>query len=127
MSEAAGSTVWKDRKHVMWFPLSFTAYEIKDGRLHVKRGFLKESLDEVLLYRIVDIRLERSLGQKIFGTGTIKLCTRIDHEKNIDVINIKKPLEVKNMLSKMVEDEREAKNVVGQEFYGEHMDGMCKH
>lgn len=113
-------TIWKDRKHFMWFPFSFTKYEVKDERLFIQRGLLSTSFDETLLYRITDIKLTRSLGQKIFGTGTIELCTRVDHDKHIQLVNIKKPMEVKKLLSDVVEDARDRKNVVGKEFYGDH-------
>ena len=116
-------TIWKDRKHFMWFPFSFTKYEIKDDRLFIQSGLLSTSFDETLLYRITDIKLTRSLGQKIFGTGTIELCTRVDHDKHIHLINIKKPLETKKLLSDIIEDARDKKNVVGKEFYGDHGPG----
>lgn len=28
--------VWKDRKHWMWFPFSFTKYRVENDRLYVK-------------------------------------------------------------------------------------------
>lgn len=31
--------------------------------------------DEVRLYRIIDISLNRTLGQRMFGLGTIKCCS----------------------------------------------------
>ncbi|MBO6065271.1 MAG: PH domain-containing protein, partial [Lachnospiraceae bacterium] len=70
--------LWKDRKHHMWFPFSFTKYSVTKTSLQVQQGFFKTSYDETLLYRIVDLRLSRTLAQKIFGTGTIELFTRVD-------------------------------------------------
>ncbi|MCI8402785.1 MAG: PH domain-containing protein [Lachnospiraceae bacterium] len=112
--------LWKDRKHFMWFPFSFTKYEVRDERLFIEKGLLSTSFDETLLYRITDIRLIRSLGQKLCGTGTIELCTKVDHDKHISLVNIKKPMEVKTLLSDAVEEARMKKNVVGKEFYGGH-------
>ena len=118
MAETNSSTViWKDRKHFMWFPFSFTKYSVQNDRLYTQAGLFSTSFDEVLLYRITDIRLSRSFGQKIFGTGTIELCTKVDHDRHIFLVNIKKPLEVKNLLSNIVEEARDKKNVVGKEFY----------
>lgn len=62
--------VWKDRKHWMWFPFSFTKYRVENDRLYVKEGLLRSKENECLLYRITDISLERTLAQKIFGGGT---------------------------------------------------------
>lgn len=111
--------LWKDRTHHMWFPLSFTKYSISDNRLYVQKGFLKTDYDETLLYRILDIKLSRNLGQKIFGTGDITLFAKADSEGVIVLHNIKKPIETKKLLSKLVEDVRNNKNVVGKEFYGD--------
>lgn len=109
--------VWHDRKHWMWFPFSFTKYAMDDERLYCDKGLFKTVSDETLLYRIIDLRLVRSLGQKIFGTGTLILCTRGDSEPDVYLVNIKSPKQVKDYLSKKVEEARRSKNVVGTEFY----------
>ena len=116
--------LWRDRKHFMWFPFSFTVYEVKKERLYIQRGLFSTSFDETLLYRITDIKLTRTLGQKIFGTGTIELCTTVDHDGHILLENIKKPMQVKELLSEAVEDARDKKKVIGKEFYGSHGMGM---
>ena len=119
MAETTQSTViWKDRKHFMWFPFSFTKYSVQNDRLYTQTGLFSTSFEEVLLYRITDIRLSRSFGQKIFGTGTIELCTKVDHDQHIFLVNIKKPVYIKSLLSDLVETARDKKNVVGKEFYG---------
>ena len=122
--------LWKDKKHHLWFPLSFTTYYIEDDRLMIKSGFLNTTLDETLLYRIVDITFQQSFGGKIFGTGNIILKTKADADRNITLYNIKNPLMVRKMLSKMVEESRDRRNIVGKEFYSmDHADidddGFC--
>ena len=54
-SSGRNKTVWKDRKHFMWFPFSFTTYELRNDRLYEERGFFSTSSDELLLYRVVDL------------------------------------------------------------------------
>ncbi len=117
-TQSMGDIAWKDRKHWLWFPFSFTKYELDDEHLYVQRGFFSTTYDETLLYRIVDVRLVRTLGQKICGTGTVLVSVRVDQDHVIELKNIKKPMEVKRLLSKMVEDIRNEKKVVGKEFYG---------
>lgn len=120
------SALWKDRKHVLWFPITFTKYEIRDERLFIEKGLLHTVSDETLLYRITDIKLIRSLGQKLCGTGTIELCTTADHDRHILLENIRNPKQVKKLISDAVEEERVKKNVIGQEFYNAssgHMPG----
>ena len=89
--------VWKDRKHWAWFPFSFTVYAVADERLHITRGFFSKAYDETLLYRITDLTLRRSFAQRIFGTGTIVLNTLVDKDKTIELINIKKSIELSRM------------------------------
>lgn len=118
MSEQQNETIWKDRKHFMWWPLSFRVYEIRNDRLYQKSGLLNTSLDELLLYRIVDLSLHRSLAQRIFGTGTITLTTRGDSSAVIKLESIAHPQQVRDLISKEVERSRIHYNVVGREFYG---------
>lgn len=117
--ENENTTLWKDRKHHLWFPLSFTSYYIEDDRLMIKEGFLSTKLEETLLYRIIDLSFQQTLAGKIFGTGTIILKTKADASSEIRLENIANPLEVRKMLSKMVEESRDRRHVVGKEFYGE--------
>lgn len=117
--------VWQDRKHWMWFPFSFTKYRIEDGRLYVEEGLLRSEENECLLYRITDIGLERTLAQKIFGTGTVCLTTRDVSDRVIYLKNIVNSKKVKQMISKMVEESRIHTRVVGREMYGaEHEAGL---
>jgi len=122
--------LWSDRKHHLWFPISFTNYYIEDDRLMIKKGFFSTTLDETLLYRIIDITFKQSLAGKIFGTGNVILKTKADTSGEIILENIAKPLEVRKMLSKLVEESRDKRNVVGKEFYSmDHGDfdgdGIC--
>ncbi len=115
---AASTTIkWQDRKHFMWFPFSFTKYQLSNDRIYTQKGLLNTKYDEVLLYRIVDITLQRSLAQKIFGTGTIILTCRADTESEVRLINIKQPISVKNMLSEDIEHSRGHRSVIGKEFW----------
>lgn len=124
------NVLWQDRKHHLWFPLSFTSYYLEDDRLMIKKGLLSTTLDETLLYRIIDISFKQTLAGKIFGTGNVILKTKADASGEIVLENIAKPLEVRKMLSKLVEESRDRRNVVGKEFYSsDHMDldgdGVC--
>ena len=122
--------LWKDKKHHLWFPLSFTTYYIENDRLMIKQGFFNTTLDETLLYRVLDITFRQTLAGKIFGTGDIILKVKADANCEITLKNIKKPFEVRSMLSKLIEESRDRRNVVGKEFYSmDHMDldgdGIC--
>ena len=130
MTNENTNILWQDRKHYLWFPISFTSYYIEDDRLMIKKGFFNTTLDETLLYRIIDISFQQTLAGKIFGTGNVILKTKADASGEIVLENIAKPFEVRKMLSKLVEESRNKRNIVGKEFYSsDHMDldgdGVC--
>lgn len=112
--------IWEDRKHFMWFPWSFTKYYIENERLMIEAGLLKTTLDETLLYRIMDVTMVQTLAGKIFGTGDLIVKTKVDSNPEIVLKNISDPKKVRSLLSKLVEDSRQRRNVAGREFYGEH-------
>ena len=117
-SGQAVGEVWKDRKHHLWFPLSFTKYSVRNGRVYVDKGLFNTVSDQTLLYRITDIRMKRDFWQKIFGTGTVVLVSKVDAEREILLENIKKPRDVNDMLAELIEEARRKQNVIGKEFYG---------
>ncbi|MBO5252983.1 MAG: PH domain-containing protein [Clostridia bacterium] len=109
--------LWEDRKHWLWFPFSFTKYSLTEDRLYSQHGFFSTHYDELLLYRVTDICLTRTLGQKLCGTGTVTLTCRGDSQRVVEIRNIKDSVAVKNRMSRMIEEIREARAVVGREFY----------
>ena len=110
--------LWEGRKHWLWFPISFTKYALTEDRFYSQKGLLNTHYDELLLYRVTDICLTRTLGQKICGTGTITLTCKGDAQRVVFIRNIKDSIRVKNNLSRWVEEAREARSIVGREFFG---------
>lgn len=110
---------WKDRKRIIFgLPWSFTRYRLTDEKLIVKTGFLSTKEDETRLYRIMDVTLKRSLGERLWGLGTIHICSADKSTPEFDIKRIKKSETIKNLISDMVESERERKRVSGREFMG---------
>lgn len=109
---------WKDRKRPFCgLPLSFTQYILIEDRLLVRRGLFTLHEDEVRLYRIKDISITRTLGQRIFGVGTVHIVSADAQLANFDLKDIKNSYKVKELISKKVEEERERKNVSTKEIY----------
>ena len=109
--------IWKDRKRIFFgLPWTFTKYSLSEDRLFISMGFFSVKEDEVRLYRIMDVSLERKLWQRMCGLGTIKCCSADKTMGDFEIKNIKKSREVKEMLSNMVEDERTKKKVSSREF-----------
>ena len=119
MAEFADEKVlWKDRRRRMGMPLSFMRYEVTEDRFITRTGFFKTETNEILLYRILDIKLVRTLWQKIFRVGTITLFSADQSHAVIELKNIKKPEAVRKFLSRIIEQERNQKGITGREIYG---------
>ena len=109
--------VWRDRKRTLFgLPLSFTVYKLTEEKLIIETGFLSKKEEEIRLYRIMDMTLVRPLGQRLFGLGTIHLCTADKSTPEVDIKCIKQSREVKELLSDMVEAQREEKGITAREF-----------
>ena len=112
--------VWKDRKrNALGLPWTFTTYSLSEDRLFVKSGLLKTVENEVRLYRVLVVSLSRTLFQKIFGIGTIQVSSADKTLGDFELKNIKRPEEIKEKLSALVEENREKKRVTSREY----MDG----
>ena len=119
-SKAETTYVWTDKKRTFFgLPLSFTRYKLTEEKFLVETGFLSRKEEEVRLYRIMDLTLHRPLFQRIFGVGTIHCCSADKTTPEFDILKIKNAEEFKNMLSDMIEKQREEKHVTSREFMDE--------
>lgn len=110
--------LWHDRKRILGMPISFTKYSMDDNRIYVKRGLFNSVMDELLLYRVLDVKLSRNLFQKIFRVGTINLSTADKSNPNLEIKNIKNSDKIRTLISNIVERERDEKRVMGKEMFG---------
>lgn len=108
---------WRDRKRTLFgLPWSFTIYQLTEEKLLIRTGFLKRREEEVRLYRILDLSYEQSLGERIFGLGTIHCWAADKSTPEFKILHIKDSERVKNMLSDMIEEQRTKKRVSSREF-----------
>jgi len=115
--------VWKDRKRYFGLPWSFTRYALvkKEGhwfKIFSEIGLLYTIVDEVNLYRIKDISLHQTLGDKIFGTGTITLFSNDSSAPQFVLKHIAYPYKVRDLLSTQIEEQRKITGVRVAEFHG---------
>lgn len=96
--------IWKDRKRWLGMPLSFTRYAISEDRLFLSVGFLSIRDEELLLYRVRDISVQRTLWQRIFGVGTVAITSSDKTTPNLILKNVKHPTDVKELLHTQVEE-----------------------
>lgn len=115
---------WFDRKRTIFaLPLSFTKYAVTDEKLIIKSGFFNTKEEEVRLYRIMDVTLNRSFGERIFGLGTIHIISSDKSTPHFDIKRIKNSKNVKELLSDLVENSRSKNRVSAREFMSSDMIG----
>lgn len=110
--------LWSDRKRLTFLglPWTFTKYTCTSEKFIVESGVFSTKEEEIRLYRILDLTLERTFAQRIFGLGTI-CCDTVDRSSPRLVIkNIRDSRKVKELISGAVEEERLKKRVSSREL-----------
>ena len=95
-----------------WFKRGGTHYRITSQRIVIDRGILSKKMEQLDLYRIQDFTVDRPLGQRIMGTGNIKLST---FDKTTPVVELgalkTDVVMLYEVLRKAVEANKTARNV----------------
>ncbi len=112
--------LWKDRKRVLGMPITFTRYMMSEDRVFLETGLLHLKQEELLLYRVRDLSLSISLGQRIFGVGTVTLQSSDKTTPMLVLKNIKRPREVKEILHRQVELMKQTRRIRVGEVMGDH-------
>lgn len=111
--------LWKDRKRICGLPITFTKYSLSEDRLFVEAGLLNIRQEDLLLYRIQDISLKLSLGQRIFGVGSVLLQSSDRSSPVLEIKNIRQPRQVKELIHQQVEKMKLARRMrVGEVLEG---------
>lgn len=107
------SIEWEDKKRTIFgLPLSFTKYTLTHDILYVSNGVLTKREEELRLYKVTDISLARSLGQRMMGLGSILLESSDKSTPMLILENVKNSQVIKDRLSQLVEENKRGASVV---------------
>ena len=114
--------LWTDRKRrtIFALPLSFTKYTVTESKLIIQSGCFNLKEDEIQLYRVRDIAFRQSFWERLCRVGSIHICSTDAMTPEIDIRRVKRPREVKELLSKTIEVCRKANGIRTSEVIGEH-------
>lgn len=115
--------IWKDRRRRLGLPLSFTRYSLSDDRLFRETGLLNLVEEELLLYRVTDITLRRSLWQRLFRVGTVCVDSSDKTSPHLELKSVRDPKAVKELLHEKVEAAKAARRMSALEVMGQD-DGL---
>ena len=117
MEKIVQNYIWQDRKRpIFGLPLSFTKYKLTDEKLLIETGVLSIAQEEIRLYRIMDVSVKCKLFQRLFNVGTIHCCSADKSCPEFDIKDVKNAIQVKELLSKNVEEERQRKRIGTREY-----------
>lgn len=109
--------IWRDRKRTfLGLPWSFTIYYLTETKFIRRTGVFNLEEDEIDLYKITDKKLVLPMGQRMFGCGTIHICSRDTDSPETDIVSIKKPREVLALLDKHINAERDRYGTRGRDL-----------
>lgn len=110
--------IWRDRKRTfLGLPWSFTVYYLTETKFIRRTGFFNIEEDEIDLYKITDKKLKLPFGQRLFGCGTVHICSRDTDSPEADVFSVKKPREVLALFDKYINKERDRYGTRGRDLY----------
>lgn len=87
-------------------PWTFTKYILTEKKIIIQRGLFTSTENEILMYRVTDMTMTRTLFQKMFGLGTLVIYAHDKTNPTLEVKNIKHIREFKDTLSDAVEKDR---------------------
>lgn len=114
--------LWQDRTRHFGLPLSFTRYRLSQDRLFIETGVLRFQEEEIMLYRVQDLHLSITLGQRLFGVGTVSVLSSDQTSPRADLVNVAHPKRVKELLHQLVEGCKRERRVSVLESMGGHFD-----
>ena len=67
--EAKGKMCYDEKKRLLFFglPWTFTRYELRENVITILNGFFTVHENDCYMYKISDVEITSSLGQRIFG------------------------------------------------------------
>ena len=102
------ATEFVERKRWLFFglPFTFTKYIIKENILTIDSGLLKKVENDCYMYKVQDVTHSASLGEKLFGLGTVICYTGDTTHPQLLLQHIKNSKEIKEFILRESEEAR---------------------
>lgn len=68
-----------------WFKRGGVSYRITTQRVVIDKGIFSKKLEQLDLYRVHDFTVDRPFGQRVLGTGNVRLNT---YDKSTPVVEL---------------------------------------
>ena len=108
--------LWQDRMRILGLPIGITSYRLSSDRIFVESGILNIQEEQILLYRVQDLQLRMALWQRPFHIGTVCVYSTDRSTPLINLVNIKYPRKVKELIHRQVEKAKEKRRMHSMEI-----------
>ena len=116
-----------ERKRWIFFalPFTFTKYTVKEDMITVAEGFFRTVENDCYMYKVQDVTHSASLGEKMFGLGTVICYTGDTTHPQLVLEHVKHSREIKEFILKESEEARLKRRTVNMLDIGsDDMDDM---
>jgi len=80
--------------------LKMTYYEVSPERIEWGRGVLDRRVDNLDMFRVIDLRMRRTVFDCIFGIGTVGLITTDETDPEFEFEKIRRPRKLYDIIKK---------------------------
>ena len=103
-----------EKKRILFFglPISFTKYIIDEENVTIKKGFFTLVEDSTYMYKIQDVKLIRSLFERMCGLSTIVCYTGDVTDQTLTITHVKNGEEIRNFINENSEKQRMKKRTL---------------
>ncbi len=98
--------VERKRWTFLGLPFTFTKYTVKEDVITINAGLLKSMENDCYMYKVQDVELTTTLGEKLFGLGTVICYTGDTTHPRLVLEHIKHARTVKDFILKNSEEAR---------------------
>ncbi len=82
------------------FRLKMTRYEVSPDRIEWSRGILDRRVDNIDMFRVIDLKMRRSVIDCIFGIGTVGLITTDKTDPEFEFEKVHRPRELYDIIKR---------------------------
>ena len=108
--DAKGGNSMEFREKKRWgffgLPFTFTTYMVTEELITVEEGFINKRENDCYIYKVQDVELIRTLGERMFGLGTVKCYTGDTTNPELYLTHIKNAKNIKNFILEASEKAR---------------------
>ena len=101
---------------LVWIRVKSSSYRLTNERLFVHRGWLAKHVDEMELYRVKDVVVNQSALQRLLGYGTITVLADDDSTPQLNLVDVGRPIAIKEMIRTQYRAARQREGVRPTEF-----------